>query len=110
MSAATHYRDGYNALATGHATAKDPGASGVIRVNDRSYSVCEVVTAGAESRTLDSAATLAPGTKCLVILKTDGGDLTIGSTVFTAAGDCAEFVVTNADGTKSWKLAWSNVT
>jgi len=63
----------------------DPGASGTIIV-DRWGAVCNVVTAGAEGRTL--AQPTKSGIRCTVALKTDGGNLTLTVTGgYNAASD-----------------------
>lgn len=93
---------------------RDPGSAGTISWNNKGKAICEVVTAGAESRALSAASGFGVGTPLTVILKVDGGDLTItgalgGSVVLDTAGDLADFVVvkTDAAGTKAWKLVVS---
>jgi len=88
---------------------KDPGASGTISWVLSDYVICQVVTAAAESRALEAATSYAVGTKCVVIFKTDGGDLTITgadvSVVLQNAGDIVEFVVTTSGSTHAWRIA-----
>lgn len=108
MSAHRLPQDEYDALSVNVRNVLDPGASGTIQVGAKGFAICEVVTAAAESRTLQSATELPAGTKLLVIFKTDGGDLTLSSDdadqVLDTAGDVCEFVVTDNDGTNEWKV------
>jgi len=63
---------------------KDPGASGTIIV-DQSLSICNLVSAAAESRTL--ARPTRQGVIVTLHMKTDGGDITVTPTGgFTEAG------------------------
>lgn len=96
------------ALRTGFFQVDDPGSAGTISGQNKGHMICEVVTAGAESRTLPTAAGYAVGTTLLVTLKTDGGNLTLANAddddaVLTDAGQMALFVVTDANGTKGWR-------
>lgn len=99
----------YRALEVQREVVPDPGASGTIRVRETDRAVCEVTTATAESRALESASLVPLHCILTVELKTDGGDLTItgasnGSVILDDAGDFAVFVVTNANGTKQWRV------
>jgi len=101
------YQDLYVALTNNVCQVPDPGASGTIGVGTKSLAICEVVTATTESRTLTDASDLPVGTRCIVCLKTDGGDLTIASddtsVVLADAGDVAEFVVSKSGTDNVWK-------
>lgn len=95
-------------LRTGFFRVGDPGSGGTISWSNKGMVICEVETAGAESRSLPSASGYAVGTRVMVTLKDDGGDLTIttGDTadvVLDTVGQAAEFVVTDADGTRQWR-------
>lgn len=95
------------ALRNGFYSVADPGASGTISWHNKGLAICEVVTATAESRALPTAAAHAVGTHLIVTLKTDGGDLSItgattGTVTLDDAGEVAEFVVTDANGTHQW--------
>lgn len=65
----------------------DPGASGTIQV-DKSPAIVNVVTGGAETRTISAPQT--SGLRLVINLKTDGGAVTItqsGSGNFDASGN-----------------------
>lgn len=94
---------------------RDPGASGVIRPLATDQGVCELVSATTETRSLESASVHGVGTILYVILKTDGGDVTLtgsddGSVVFGDAGDFAIFMVTNVNGTHAWRTLTNGTT
>lgn len=97
------------ALRNGFGTIVDPGASGTISPSVASYiNICEVTTAGAESRALPAASGFPPYTRMYVILNTDGGDLSItgsadGTIVLDDAGEVAEFIVSRAGTTNEWR-------
>jgi hypothetical protein len=98
----------YRALEVNRADVADPGASGTIRVGITDRAICNVITAAAESRALESAANVAPGTLLTVVLYTDGGDLTLtgsddGTITMTTVGDYAIFTVVNENGTHAWR-------
>lgn len=102
------------ALRTGFFRSDDPGASGTFPLLLKAYAICEVVTATAESRALPAANGYAVGTKLRVILKTDGGDLTItgaatGSIILDTAGAAADFEVIDVNGTKAWATSLTAV-
>ena len=87
MSAHSLLRELYTAQSK---PIKDPGASGTIKLEGRSFGCCELVSATAESRTLP--APTASGVWVLLQFKTDGGDITLtvtggfnedGDTTFT---------------------------
>lgn len=93
----------------------DPGASGVIQVGSTGLALCEVVTTAAQSRSLEAASQVPVGTELTVILKTDGGDLTIassadGTVTFSDAGDFAIFFVTDVNGTHTWRTLANGTT
>lgn len=97
------YRNGFFSV-------RDPGASATISWSNKGQVICEVVTATAESRVLPAASGFGVGTRLLVILKVDGGNLTVtgatdGTVTLDTAGAVAEFVVvkTDASDTKAWK-------
>lgn len=98
----------------GHILITDPGDAGEIPLGRRGYGVCPVVTAAAETRTLQTASELDPGMLLLVILQTDGGDLTItgaeASVILTDAGDAVLFVVSDNAGTFAWRIVGSTKT
>lgn len=97
------------ALRNGFFQISDPGASQVFSWSGKGFVIVEVVTAGAEGRTLPNAPDYGLGTRLLVLFKTDGGDLTISgadsSVVLDTAGQFAEFVVTDNNGTNVWRIA-----
>lgn len=105
------------AYRTGFFGVDDPGASGTISFSNKGHAICEVTTAAAESRALPSAAGYGLGTRLLVVLREDGGNLTItgadASVILTAAGDLAEFVVTLTESGSTvshvWRRAFSTV-
>ena len=99
----------HRALEQGFFEVPDPGASGTISWANQGYAICKVVTATAESRALELASAFPVGTRLLVILKTDGGNLTITgastSVVLDDSGDYTEFVVTDVAGTYQWRAS-----
>lgn len=110
MSAASLNNDLLEMLNNGLATVPDPGASATIRSDGQALVICEVVTAGAEGRTLESATLYPVWATVVVVLKTAVGALTItgaasGTEVLSAAGDMAIFRCTNNNGTKEWRYA-----
>lgn len=108
MSAKTVNADLDSGFRNGAMTEKDPGDAGVIGIENKGLAICEVVTAGAETRVLESATHFGVGQMLLVVLKTDGGDLTVDSdaadVVMTDAGDMALFQVTDVNGVKAWRV------
>jgi hypothetical protein len=99
-------------LRTGLADVDDPGASGTIGFENKGLkAICSVVTAAGETRALESATKYPVGARIIVLLKTDGGDLTItgaeASVVLDTAGDRAEFEVTDNNGTLVWRIVGS---
>lgn len=108
MSAAVFNYDLDTMLRNGFATVRDPGASGTLAFANKGLAIFEIVSAGAESRALESATNYAVGTRVLVVGKTLGGDVTItgaeSSIVLTDAGNVAEFVVSLSGNTKVWRL------
>ena len=107
MSAHRIPTDLYDMLANSMATVKDPGAGGTIVVGTKGIAICEVVTAAAESRVLEDADNLPVGAELKVMLKTDGGDLTVASddtsVVLKNVGEYATFVVSPSGSGKVWK-------
>ena len=85
----------------------DPGSAGTIRVVD-DLSVCEIVSAAAETRTLDDPTK--PGIRLALRMLTDGGDVNVyaanglnvaleTNAVFADAGDFLELIsVTKTKG------------
>ena len=72
----------------------DPGTTGTIRP-EVSHSVCELVSVGAdETRIMADAEGYPVGFQVTLIMKTDGGDITI-----TQAGDADEFTTIADSGT-----------
>lgn len=100
------------ALRTGFFKVRDPGSAGTIGYSNKGYAICEVVTAGAETRTLPTVSGYPVGHKLTVIFKTDGGDLTISGSdqtvVLANAGEVVEFVVVDNNGTKAWRVAYDS--
>lgn len=86
----------------------DPGSGGTIKTLLKGIGICKVRTLTTESRVLDAANNLVAGQMLLVILKTDGGDLTItgasnGSVVLQQEGQAALFYSTEiSTGVVSW--------
>lgn len=91
------------ALRNGFFTLKDPGDGNTISPSrGMGLIIVEVETAGAETRVLPDADSLPVGTRIIVILKKDGGDLTITTadtpdTVLKNAGQAVEFLVARKD-------------
>jgi hypothetical protein len=90
----------------------DPGDAGTITV-DRDRAVCPVVTATTETRTL--AQPTKAGIMCMVVLDTDGGDLTMTvtggynndddtSVVLDDAGDFILFVAIKEGANYYWRV------
>lgn len=109
MSAATLNHTLRQLLSLKMATIDDPGASGTFEIPAlHGFAICEVTTAGAESRALPSATRQAVGQVFAVVFKDDGGDLTITgaetSVVLDSAGDIALFYLSDNDGTKAWRI------
>jgi hypothetical protein len=92
----------------GFAKVADPGASGTLGDSNKGLMIFEITTAGAETRVLQAATSFGVGTRIIVFLKKQAGALTItgaeASVVLDAAGDYAEFVVANNDGTHVWRV------
>lgn len=97
-------------------TYPDPGSGGTISIGEVGIGICRVTTAGAESRALPAASGYPIGQRLVVILETDGGDLTItgaedGSVSLDDAGDFAEFIVTQGVSgstvTRYWRTTLS---
>lgn len=64
----------------------DPGAGGTINPNFKDLTICELVTAAAEARTLQNPTKA--GVRFVLRLKTDGGDCTVtASNGFNVAGN-----------------------
>ena len=113
MSAHRTLKDMYRAFElTGPGILADPGSAGTITVT-MYWQICSVVTAAAETRTL--AQPNRPGIIATVVLKTDGGDLTLtvtggynqpGHTVITMAdaGDFVTFQSFDIGGSYLWRV------
>lgn len=82
-----------NQLYLAQAQTADPGASGTISV-EKSLSVCNLVSAGAESRTLGRP--LREGVELTLHMKTDGGDITLTVTGGLNEGGDTTYVFTDA--------------
>lgn len=101
---------------TGFGVVPDPGASGTIVIEKKGDAICEVITAAAESRVLESADNFGIGQRLTVMLVTAGGALTVtgaddGSVVMSAAKDMAVFEVgssiSGTTRTKVWKVLFA---
>ena len=90
----------------------DPGAGETIRIN-KDLQVCEMVSSGAEARTLANPTKL--GIRLTLRLKTDGGDVTVtasnglnvaGNTqaVFADVGDQLELVSVSHTTGYRWEI------
>lgn len=95
--------------------ANDPGASGEIPLTNKSFAICEVDTSTAESRSLPSASGYPVGAQLRVILRSDGGNLTItggndGNVVLDTTGQFVDFTVVNAGTEASPSLVWKSTT
>ncbi len=99
---------GLRVLESGFRTIKDPGAGNTITSPSIDHFIVEVVTLTAEARTLPAAGGYPVGVKALIILVTDGGDLTINGAdripILADADDPVEFTVTRSGSTKNWTL------
>lgn len=97
MSAHKLQSDLDDCLRAGFASVNDPGDAGSIEIERVGAAICEIVTAGAETRALESAANLPVGQRLLVIGKTLAGAATITGSdktvMLTTAGDSTEFAV-----------------
>jgi len=86
----------------------DPGSAGTFDLDGKGHGLCEVITAGAESRTLPAVGGVEVGNRLTVFFKTDGGDLTITGSdqtiVLTATGQFVTFVVAFTT-VKVWRVA-----
>lgn len=89
-------------LRTQYNWVTDPGSAGTITIQQKGHAICQLTTAGAESRALEAVGTgntLPVGQELLVTLGTAGGAATItgaveGSIVLANTGDVALFAVT----------------
>lgn len=101
------------ALRNGIFATPDPGASGTIDMINKGKAICEIVTTTAESVALPAPSGVPVGAELTVILKTDGGDLTItgaqnGSVVLDTAGNAAHFVCVSTSSSASGNV-WKNL-
>lgn len=91
----------------------DPGNGGSINHALFGEGMCELVSTGAETRTLP--APVIANQKLTLVLKTDGGDVTVtvkdtaGNTssthVFNDHGDFVRYLAVNVNGVLTWKPA-----
>ena len=107
--------DFYRTLYSGALEVKDQGDNGVIVPGAKGLALCIVDTAGAEGRTLDSAANYPVLLELTVLLRNAVGALTItgaasGTEVLSASGDFAKFVVSDNEGTNEWRFTGSGQT
>lgn len=94
----------------GFVQVADPGNAGTIYVQNKGFAICEVETAGAESRVLPAAGLMGVGATLMVVGKVLAGAATITgadvSPILHTAGDVVTFVVSvnDADDTKVWRV------
>lgn len=112
MSAYSLLHDLYNAQSS---PIKDPGASGTIKLEGRSGGHVELVSTGAESRTLP--APVDSGIFVGLSMKTDGGDITLtvtgglnedGDTTFTF-DDAGQFLLLMSIRTAASTYVWRKI-
>lgn len=115
MSAHNHFQDAAKAIKSGFNKIEDPGDGGTISIGQSNYTICEIVTSGAETRTLPDPTDLATGMEVLLTMKTDGGNCTVSATgnsfssvILTTAGGHAKLFVVDIDGTLKWKSMSAN--
>lgn len=108
MSAHRVYAEQEHALRAGITLVKDPGSAGTITWDNKQDAMCEVTTAGAESRVLPTATGYALGQRLIVIGKAITTSLTItgadSSVILTSSGDRVSFIVSNNAGTRVWRI------
>lgn len=96
------------ALDAAFMAVRDPGNGGTVTYDLKGLAICRVSTSGAETRVLPTAAAHSVGEKLTVIFTSDGGDLTITgsdqSIVLEDAGDTVEFTLSDAAGSKVWRV------
>ena len=108
MSANSLNLDHYEINSSEMAVVRDPGNAGTISSNNLALVRCEIVSAGAETRTLEAATKLPNYTRVILVLKTDGGDVTVtagsNTIVLSAAGQTVELIVVPTAAGKVWAL------
>lgn len=92
----------------------DPGNAGVVRFDNQGEIICEIVSAGAETRTLNGPAKL--GQIVHLVFKTDAGDVTVTvkdsaatpATTYTHvlndAGDHVSYMAVEIGATLTWVM------
>lgn len=94
----------------GFVQVADPGDAGTIYVQNKGFAICEIVTAGAETRVLPAAGLMGVGATLTVVGKVLAGAATISgadvSPILHTAGDVVTFIVSvnDADDTKVWRV------
>lgn len=88
----------------------DPGDAGTIYVQNKGFAICEVISAGAETRVLPAAGGFGVGTTLTVVGKVLAGAVTITganvSPILNTAGDVVVFILSTNDAsdTKVWRV------
>lgn len=94
----------------GFVQVPDPGDAGTIYVQGKGFAICNVVSAGAETRVLPAAGGFGVGTTLSVVGKVLAGAVTITganvSPILNTAGDVVVFIVSTNDAsdTKVWRV------
>lgn len=98
-------------------TVDDPGDAGTLLI-EKSHGVCQLVSAGAETRVLPDETTMPIGVELYLVMTTDGGDIVFTSAglnqagnntlTFNDVGDWALLKVLHDGTDNTWKLIASN--
>ena len=113
MSGHRHGYDSYEYFSAGYGVLKDPGDTGTLKVENQNGQMCQLVSAGTETRTLQAPTVV--GLSVTVCFQTDGGTVTMTVTggynqdadttmAFSDAGDYATFIAINDNGTLRWQV------
>lgn len=108
MPASTLNTDLQEMLAVGESQVKDPGDAGTIAWGNKGLAICELTSAGAETRTVEDASSHAVGEQIILTGRTVAGAITItgpadGTVVISSAGD---YVVLTCVPTSTTTYAW----